>query len=176
MYNVFVDLNLTVNILGDQDDALQFKEAQEVANGGSQNDDDSEHESDLPEVEVSLREIKYMRFKYYSLLVYSRLTERVKSYFMKNNFFLQEVVEVKKRRHLKSVQQVDPMEEKKKRLLEVHPLSVEITASLDSGLSLTATFHHYTKLKIITVTSKVNVPSSITGMTHSSCFRTSESE
>lgn len=83
MYNVFVDLNLTVNILGDQDDALQFKEAQEVANGGSQNDDDSEHESDLPEVEVSLREIKYMRFKYYSLLVYSRLTERVVIFYEK---------------------------------------------------------------------------------------------
>ncbi|KAJ8932500.1 hypothetical protein NQ314_014620 [Rhamnusium bicolor] len=70
-----------------------------------------------------------------------------------------------KRRHRKSVQQVDPMEEKKKKLLEVHPLSVEITAMVENGPSLIATFRYYTKLKIVTVTSKVNMPANITANT-----------
>ncbi|KAJ8913238.1 hypothetical protein NQ315_016181 [Exocentrus adspersus] len=125
-YKNVYNLSLVINILGDQDEAMVFKEAQEVSTS-SQNDEDSEQESDLPEVE--------------------------------------EVVEVKKRRHRKSVQQVDPMEEKKKQLLERHPLSVEIIASIEKGPSITATFHYYTKLKIITVTSKVNIPSNITANT-----------
>ncbi|KAJ8939808.1 hypothetical protein NQ318_012808 [Aromia moschata] len=122
-YKKVYDLNLEVNIVGDQDDAIQWKESQE-AGEGLQDDDDSEHESDLPEVE--------------------------------------EVVEVKKRRHRKSVQQVDPMEEKRKKLLEVHPLSVEIIAKIDDGPSVTSTFRYYVKLRIVTVTSKVNVPPNIT--------------
>lgn len=72
-------------------------------------------------------------------------------------------MEVKKRRHRKSTQQVDPMEEKKKKLLEVHPLAVEITAKLQNGPSVTLTLQYRTKLKIVTVTSKSNIPSNITG-------------
>lgn len=69
----------------------------------------------------------------------------------------------KKRRHRKSTQPVDPMEEKKKKLLEVHPLTIEITAKVDNGPSITMTFQYRTKLKIVTVTSKSVVPSNITG-------------
>ncbi|XP_023020808.2 THO complex subunit 5 [Leptinotarsa decemlineata] len=76
---------------------------------------------------------------------------------------VEEVVEMKKRRHRKSLHQVDPMEEKKKSLLEVHPLSVEITAKLNCGTSVVATFQYCTKLKIVTVTSKTNISPTITG-------------
>lgn len=38
--------------MGDKDDATQFNEAQEVSNSHGLNEDDSEPESDLPEVEV----------------------------------------------------------------------------------------------------------------------------
>ncbi|KAG5872557.1 hypothetical protein JTB14_033976 [Gonioctena quinquepunctata] len=76
---------------------------------------------------------------------------------------VEEVVEVKKKRHRKSVQQVDPLEEKKKALLQVHPLSVEITAKLSNGTSIVATFRYLTKLKIVAVVSKTNIPQNITG-------------
>lgn len=76
---------------------------------------------------------------------------------------IQEVVEVKKRRHRKSIQQVDPMEEKKNKLLEIHPLKVEITASLPDGPSLTIIFSYQTRLKIITVTSNATLPTKMTG-------------
>ncbi|KAJ8981899.1 hypothetical protein NQ317_007291 [Molorchus minor] len=125
-YKNVYELNLNVSIKGDQDDATRWKEAQETTKE-SQNDDESEQEADIPEVE--------------------------------------EVVEVKKRRHRKSVQQVDPMEEKRTKLLEAHPLFVEITAELERGPSITAAFRYYTKLKIITVTSKVNLPSNMTANT-----------
>lgn len=78
---------------------------------------------------------------------------------------LQEVLEVKKRRHRKSTQQVDPMEEKKNKIMEMHPLTVEITAKLENGFSVTVTFQYRAKLKIVTVTSKSNIPSNITGNT-----------
>lgn len=71
-------------------------------------------------------------------------------------------MEVKKRRHRKSVQQVDPEEEKRRKLLEVHPLSIEITAKV-SNVSLVITFRYHTKLRLVTVTSKANIPSNITG-------------
>lgn len=71
---------------------------------------------------------------------------------------------MKQRRHRKSTTlQVDPQEEKKKKLLEVHPLAIQIKAKLDNGTSITVTFHYRTKLKIVTVTSKSNIPSNITG-------------
>lgn len=70
---------------------------------------------------------------------------------------------MKKRRHRKSTQQVDPMEEKKKKILEAHPLLVEFTAKLDNGPSITLTFQYRTKLKIVTVTSRSSVPPNITG-------------
>ncbi|CAH0564119.1 unnamed protein product [Brassicogethes aeneus] len=74
----------------------------------------------------------------------------------------EEVVEVKKRRHRKSVQ-VDPMEEKKKKILELHPLSVEVTLDIKDVPSITLLLKYCMKLKIVTVTSKVNLPSDITG-------------
>lgn len=123
-YKSVFETNINIAILGDKDDATQFNEAQEVSNSNGLNDDDSEPESDLPEVE--------------------------------------EVMEVKKRRHRKSVQQVDPMEEKKKKLLEVHPLKIELTSSLEDGPTLNVVFSYYTKLRIVTTNTKVDVPSKIT--------------
>lgn len=79
--------------------------------------------------------------------------------------FLQEVVEVKKRRHRKSTQQVDPLEEKKKKLLEVHPLKIELSLSVEEGPKLNVKFSYYTKLKLITVNADVDVPSNITANT-----------
>lgn len=58
---------------------------------------------------------------------------------------------------------MDPLEEKRKELLEVHPLSVEVKAGLENGLSITLKFQYLTKLKIITVTSSVAMPPNITG-------------
>uniref|UniRef100_A0AAR5Q0U7 THO complex subunit 5 homolog n=1 Tax=Dendroctonus ponderosae TaxID=77166 RepID=A0AAR5Q0U7_DENPD len=124
-YKSVFETNLTVSIVGDKDDATQFNEAQEVAN--CLNEDDSEPESELPEVE--------------------------------------EVVEVKKRRHRKSAQQVDPLEEKKKRLLEVHPLKIELSFAIDEGPKLSLNFSYYTKLKLVTVNANVDVPSKITANT-----------
>lgn len=77
--------------------------------------------------------------------------------------FFKEIIEVKKRRHRKSTQQVDPLEEKKKKILEVHPLQVEFTAKVENGPSITLTFQYRTKLKIVTVTSRSSIPSNITG-------------
>lgn len=133
----------TVNtqILGDKDDAIQFNEAQEVANSNSLNED-SEPEVDLPEVEVSTLIFRL-------LFLFNRV--------------MQQEVEVKKRRHRKSTQQVDPMEEKKKKLLEMHPLKVELTFSVDNdGPTLVVVFSYYTKLRLVTVSAKVEAPK-ITG-------------
>lgn len=126
-YKDVFENNINITILGDKDDATQFNEAQEVSNSNIVNEDDSEPESDLPEVE--------------------------------------EIVEVKKRRHRKSVQQVDPMEEKKKKLLEVHPLKIQLSVSVEDGPTLFVIFSSYTKIKIITTIAKVDVPSRITGNT-----------
>ncbi|XP_066140377.1 THO complex subunit 5 homolog [Euwallacea fornicatus] len=78
---------------------------------------------------------------------------------------VEEVIEVKKRRHRKSVQQVDPLEEKKKKLLEVHPLKVELMLKVDDGPKLNVSFSYYLKLKLVTVSAKVDVPSNITANT-----------
>ncbi|XP_076271786.1 THO complex subunit 5 [Rhynchophorus ferrugineus] len=126
-YKSVFETNLNVIILGDKDEAIQFNEAEEVSHSSNINDDDSEPESDLPEVE--------------------------------------EIVEVKKRRHRKSVQQVDPLEEKKKKLLEVHPLSVELSVTENDGPTLNIIFKYYTKIKIITVNSNVDISSKITANT-----------
>lgn len=127
--------------MGDKDDAIQFNEAQEVANSNSLNED-SEPEVDLPEVEVSTSS---------------------SSQFFAFIRVVQQEVEVKKRRHRKSTQQVDPMEEKKKKLLEMHPLKVELTFSVDNdGPTLVVVFSYYTKLRLVTVSAKVEAPK-ITG-------------
>ncbi|KAL1494528.1 hypothetical protein ABEB36_010112 [Hypothenemus hampei] len=123
-YKGAFETTLTVTIVGDKDEATQFNEAQEVVNANFLNEDDSEPEFDLPEVE--------------------------------------EVVEVKKRRHRKAVQQVDPFEEKKKKLLEMHPLKVEVNFFVEDGPELSVNFSYYTKLKLVTVNSKVKVPTKIT--------------
>ncbi|XP_060521770.1 THO complex subunit 5 homolog [Cylas formicarius] len=123
--------NINIEIAGDKEEAVQWKEAQEVSNSSSDglNNDDSEPESDLPELE--------------------------------------EVVEVKKRRHRKSIRQVDPLEEKKKKLLEAHPLKIQISMTVKEGPTLNMTFAYYTKLKIVAVTSNVIVPTKITAVTAS---------
>jgi hypothetical protein len=74
----------------------------------------------------------------------------------------EEIVETKKRRHRKSVQ-VDPLEEKKRKLLQVHPLSIEVTVNTKDGPSIKIKFSYYVKLEIVTVASSVNIPSNITG-------------
>lgn len=75
---------------------------------------------------------------------------------------MQEVVETKKRRHRKS-SHIDPLEEKKKKLTESHPLSVQLTLSLADRPTLRIKFNYRPNLRIVTVTSTVDVPSKITG-------------
>ncbi|CAG9864329.1 unnamed protein product [Phyllotreta striolata] len=112
-------LDLTVEIVGEEDEAVQWKEC-------GKNGNFLEEESDEQEQEV------------------------------------EEIVEVKKRRHRKSMQ-VDPMEEKKKKLLEQHPLKVRIQANLPDGFSLVVFYSYQTRLKIITVASETVLPSNVTG-------------
>lgn len=75
---------------------------------------------------------------------------------------VEEVVEVKKRRHRKSVQ-IDPMEEKRKKLFEVFPLSVDVVIPVNNGPTIKITVRYYVKLKIVTILSDVEVPDDITG-------------
>lgn len=75
----------------------------------------------------------------------------------------EEVVEVKKRRHRKA-SHVDPMEEKKKKLIDSHPLSVQIIMTVKDGPTLRVKFYHRHQLKIITATSTVDIPAKITGI------------
>ncbi|XP_050302709.1 THO complex subunit 5 homolog isoform X2 [Anthonomus grandis grandis] len=126
-YKNAFETTVNVTILGEKDEAVQFNEAQEVSSSSCLNEDDSESESDLPEVE--------------------------------------EVVEPKKRRHRKSVQQVDPLEEKKKKILEMHPLRVELSLSVEDGPKLSVVFSYYTKLRLVTANSQVEVPIKITANT-----------
>lgn len=75
---------------------------------------------------------------------------------------VEEVVEVKKRRHRKSVQ-LDPMEEKRKKLLQVFPLSIEVIIPVNNGPTIKITVRYYVKLKIVTILSHVDIPNDITG-------------
>ncbi|XP_056630140.1 THO complex subunit 5 homolog [Diorhabda sublineata] len=125
-YKNVYDLNLDVEIIGDQDEAIQWKESK-MAEGHVHDDD-----SDTTEIEQDAAEAE-------------------------------EIVEVRKRRHRKSVQQVDPMEEKKRKLLECHPLKIQIVAKLTDGPSLTVTFSYQTILRIVTVMSDTDVSPKITG-------------
>ncbi|CAH1970869.1 unnamed protein product [Acanthoscelides obtectus] len=82
---------------------------------------------------------------------------------------IEEVIKPKKRRHRKSavqeVEEVDPLEEKKKKLLKTHPLSIQVTAAIDQHFSLVMQLRYYDKLKIITVSSDVKIPSDVTANT-----------
>ncbi|XP_017770927.1 PREDICTED: THO complex subunit 5 homolog [Nicrophorus vespilloides] len=74
-----------------------------------------------------------------------------------------EPMEGKKRRHRKA-SLIDKMEEKKRKILEPHPLSIEITMDVpNGGPQLKIKFLYRVQLKIITVTSNVEIPSKITG-------------
>lgn len=68
----------------------------------------------------------------------------------------------KKRRHRKS-SHADRLEEKRNKLLEAHPLSVEISMIVKDGPVLKLKFVYYIHLKIVAVQSDVVLPSSITG-------------
>lgn len=116
-----------MEIVGDQDEAIQWKEL-EVAESAIEDEEDQH--SDLDQ-EMETQESE-------------------------------EIVETKKRRHRKSVQ-VDPLEEKKRKLLQVHPLSIEVTVNTKDGPSIKIKFSYYVKLEIVTVASSVNIPSNITG-------------
>ncbi|XP_030751989.1 THO complex subunit 5 homolog isoform X2 [Sitophilus oryzae] len=61
-YKSVFETNINVSILGDKDDATQFNEAQEVSHSNNLNEEDSEPESDLPEVEEVV-EVKKRRHR-----------------------------------------------------------------------------------------------------------------
>jgi THO complex subunit 5 len=126
-YRQVNDKSMNVEIVGDQDEAIQWKEL-EVAESAIEDEEDQH--SDLDQ-EMETQESE-------------------------------EIVETKKRRHRKSVQ-VDPLEEKKRKLLQVHPLSIEVTVNTKDGPSIKIKFSYYVKLEIVTVASSVNIPSNITG-------------
>lgn len=119
-YKKVYDIDLTLDILGDQDEAVQWKQQ----NAQSIQVDESDLENDQQEVE--------------------------------------ETTEVKKRRHRKA-SHIDRQEERKKRLLEAHPLSIQVTIKIKDGPTLKVHLSYRTVLNIVTVTSDVNCPSSITG-------------
>lgn len=116
---------MQVEIIGDQDEAIQWKELQQTM------EITVEEEEDQSEADAEYQEVE-------------------------------EVVETKKRRHRKSVH-VDPMEEKKKKLLEVHPLSVDATINVKDGPSIKIKLSYYVNLEIVTVSSSVTIPNNITG-------------
>ncbi|KAF5293697.1 hypothetical protein FQA39_LY03182 [Lamprigera yunnana] len=115
------DMDITLNIVGDQDEAIRWKRLQNLMSVQS---DDTDQENDLQEVE--------------------------------------EPVETKKRRHRKA-SQVDKHEERRKRLLERHPFSVQVIIHVNNGIVLTLQFYYLVILNIITVTSEVQYPSNISG-------------
>ncbi|XP_044759989.1 THO complex subunit 5 homolog B [Coccinella septempunctata] len=119
------DQSITLSIVGDHEEASQWKVQQ--ASSRLQDEEDTE-----PEIEQDLEEI----------------------------------VEVKKRRHRKSTTKPqDPKEEKKKKVLQTHPLSVEATVNIKESLSIKLKLNYYYNLKIVTVKSDVSLPSNITGNT-----------
>ena len=124
-YRQVNDKSMNVEIVGDQDEAIQWKEV-ELNEPVVEEDDlsDAEQEAEAQESE--------------------------------------EIVETKKRRHRKSVH-VDPLEERKRKLLQVHPLSIEVTVSVKDGPSIKIKFSYYVKLEIVTVSATVDIPSNITG-------------
>lgn len=56
------------------------------------------------------------------------------------------------------------MEEKKKKLIENHPLYILVTLTLKSGFKLNIKFYYRPQLKIVTVTSEAEIPDSITSI------------
>ena len=80
-----------------------------------------------------------------------------------NSEFSQEVVEVPKKRRHRKTSQVDKNEEKKKILLEAHPLSVLVTMKIKNELAIKIKFCYRSQLNIVTVTSEIDVPINITG-------------
>ncbi|XP_044253173.1 THO complex subunit 5 homolog isoform X1 [Tribolium madens] len=122
-YRQVNDSRMSVEIVGDQEEASQWKEL-ELAEDDDEEDEDNEAEIETQEVE--------------------------------------EIVETKKRRHRKSVH-IDPLEEKKRKLLQVHPLSVQVTVTTKDGPSIKIRLSYYPKLEIVTVSSSVDIPSNITG-------------
>ncbi|KAF2897412.1 hypothetical protein ILUMI_08766 [Ignelater luminosus] len=119
-YKKVYDIDLNLEILGDQDEAIQWR--QQGAHPVQV--DESDPENDQQEVE--------------------------------------ENVEIKKRRHRKA-SHIDRQEERKKRLLEAHPLSIQVTVRVKDGPTLKIQFSYRTVLNIITVMSDVVYPSNITG-------------
>ncbi|KAB0793873.1 hypothetical protein PPYR_13493 [Photinus pyralis] len=115
-------INITLNILGEQDEAIRWKESQNIS---IFQNDDTDAENDRQEIEES-------------------------------------VEVVKKRRHRKA-SQIDKNEERRKLLLEVHPLSVQLIIHHKSGSVLTMQFFYLTSLNIIAVTSDVQFSDHITG-------------
>lgn len=77
--------------------------------------------------------------------------------------FPQEVIEVPKKRRHRKASQVDKNEEKKKILLEGHPLTVLVTIKIKNELAIKIKFCHRPQLNIVTVTSETDIPISITG-------------
>lgn len=69
---------------------------------------------------------------------------------------------VKKRRHRKS-SHADRQEERKNKLLESHPLSVQVTMTVKDGPVLKLRFCYYTQLKIVGVHPDVTIPNRING-------------
>lgn len=124
----FLDTTVKVEIIGDQDEASQWKEL-EITDTAIDEEEDQDEEV---EQEMETQEVE-------------------------------EIVETKKRRHRKSVH-VDPLEEKKRKLLQVHPLSVEVTVCTNNGPSIKIRLSYYVKLEIVTVSSSVDIPSNITGL------------
>ncbi|KAF5269587.1 hypothetical protein FQR65_LT05925 [Abscondita terminalis] len=115
------DIDVTLNILGDHDEAIRWKRMQSSPIIHS---DDTDQENDFQEVE--------------------------------------EPVETKKRRHRKA-SQIDRNEERRKRLLEVHPFSVQVIIKVSDGTTLTLEFFYLVVLNIVTVKAEVEYPNSITG-------------
>lgn len=113
-----------MEIIGDQEEAEQYKQVQVDNLNVDEEDNQSESESEKQETE--------------------------------------EIIPVKKRRHRKSVQ-VDPMEDKRKKLLEVHPLAIEVKINMKEGASIKVKISYCVKLEVVTVSSVVEVPNRIQG-------------
>ncbi|KRT79206.1 hypothetical protein AMK59_8054, partial [Oryctes borbonicus] len=124
-YKQVYNINMEVEILGDYDEANQWKEMHQSLD--MKVDVESEPEADQQEIE--------------------------------------EVVEVVKKRRHRKISQVDKNEEKKKVLLESHPLCVQITMNVKSGFVLKVKFMFRPQLNIVTVTSSTDVPNTITANT-----------
>ncbi|KAK9719899.1 Fms-interacting protein/Thoc5 [Popillia japonica] len=124
-YKQVYNINMDVEILGDYDEANQWKELHQSLD--TKVDVESEPENDQQEIE--------------------------------------EIVEVVKKRRHRKISQVDKNEEKKKNLLESHPLCVQMTMSVKSGFVLKIKFIYRPQLNIVTVTSNTDIPNTITANT-----------